>query len=497
MKKFNALSLWLTFLFCSLELAAQNGLSVIDMQVSGPIKNYVIEDLDLDGRNDLIVSYVTDDKKKSKNRFLAVFLQTADGFQPEPNQIITVDDDAVLYDIANVTGDAQKEIIYINSRGIFYYPMVKGLYRRENAKLLFETYTMFAGADPNNFEYYDFGRVITNATYDDLLIPLGGTTLLATRNDSKNKYSLLTELNTGVTLKVKRDSDLGFVNGYQQGYIIEVLNLNNDQLLDLAFIFGNHIDIYIQGNNKEFGQLPDKEITFKSGSQKTQTQIKMFQDLNGDGLSDVFLERVDFSDRLDLKKEFEFYFGSRDSRNIITMAAKPDYVLTQNGVLVKALVEDIDGDSKFDLSVLSYDIGVTNLFNTFLASGIKVNYHLYMQKGNTLAKSATYQKDIDQEINIRRDYFRNLFYNISCDLNGDGLKELISFRDDKTLVVYLGNQRTYLSTSKSYSENITIPENGMNVSSHHIFSKQKDDLVIRYDHDDPPALRNTLKIISK
>ena len=120
-----------------------------------------------------------------------------------------------------------------------------------------------------------------------------------------------------------------------------------------------------------------------------------------------------------------------------------------------------------------------------------------MQRGNTFPKSSTYQKDIEQEINIRRDYNRDLMYNLSADLNGDGFNELISFKDDKTMVVYLGNSKTYLSASKSFSENVQVPENGKNISSQKIFSKQKNDLVIIYDNNDPSSLRNTLKIISK
>lgn len=497
MNKYNILWIFLLLILFSFPLTAQSGLSIIDIQVSGAIQNYVVEDLDQDGRSDLIISYTTNDRKKSNNRFLAVFFQTADGFPNNPNQTLPIDDDAIVYDVANVVGDNQKEIVYINSRGVFYIPLVKNVYRRENAKLLIETFTMFSGADADNFEYYNFARIVTNSTYDDLLIPLGGTTLIASRSESKNRYIAISELYSGVSLKIKRDANLGMVSANQQSYAIEILNLNNDGLLDIAFIYENHIDFFLQSTNQDFNQTADKEINFRTGGLKTKTQIKLLKDLNNDGLADVFIERVDFSDRMDLKKEFEIYNGSRDSKSVLNFSVKPDFSVSQKGIWVNAIVEDIDGDSKYDLAILNYGIGITNIFNTFLSNSIKVNFNLYIQKGNTFSPNPTYQKDIEQEIDIRRDYFRNLFYNISCDLNGDGFNELISFRDNKTLVVYLGNRRTYLSSAKSFSETIIIPENGNNISAQNIFSKQKQDMVIRYDQEDAPSLRNTLKIISK
>ncbi len=491
--------LFLSFFLLSLqiELFGQSGLSIVDLQVNGLIRNYVVEDLDQDGRNDVVISYSTDDKRKSKNRFLAVYFQSSDGFLQEPNQVIQVDDDAVVYDVANVQGDNQKEILYINSRGVFYIPLIKGLFRRESGKLLIEAGDIFPGPDVFKLEFFNFARAVTNSTFDDLLIPIGSTNFLYTRSDTKNRFVQVTEILSGVNVSLISDEEQDAITSTAAGSHTDIINYNNDQYPDIAFLFKNKIEVFLQTPDGKFNQIPDREVNFKTGDSKTSTMIKSLKDMNGDGIPDVFIERTNYADRLEFKKDFEFFWGTRDAKGIASFGNKPDYTASETGIFVKAITEDFDNDGKVDLAVMNFDIGISNLLGTFISNNIKVSCSLFLQRGNTFPKSSTYQKDIEQEINIRRDYNRDLMYNLSADLNGDGFNELISFKDDKTIVVYLGNSKTYLSASKSFSENVQVPENGKNMSSQKIFSKQKNDLVIMYDYNDPQSLRNTLKIISK
>ena len=90
-------------------------LRAFDIEAHDKITEVLAEDLDGDGRKDLLLLL---------GREVRIYFQReAGGFPAEPDQRFRIDPRAVVMDLGDVLGDGTKQIAFIRDDGVYAYPM--------------------------------------------------------------------------------------------------------------------------------------------------------------------------------------------------------------------------------------------------------------------------------------------------------------------------------------------------------------------------------------
>jgi hypothetical protein len=83
---------------------------------------------------------------------------------------------------------------------------------------------------------------------------------------------------------------------------------------------------------------------------------------------------------------------------------------------------------------------------------------------------------------------------LTADLNGDGLKEVILSRSEKSLKIYWHDKDKQLS-NRSKRLKIQLPEDGDMVQALDVDGDGQDELVMRYGRLDDENMRNLLRVV--
>lgn len=469
-------------------------LQSVDFNLPGTIHSYLFEDLNNDGKVDIIISYTTFVNNRPVNRYLAIFFQSASGFYSNANQTLSMDLDIVGFDVGNVQGDDAKEILYVTKTGVYFIPLQKDLFRKEQSKLLFETGSIYSTPDPSGLARLKIAYRISNSALDDFLIPDGNS--IHYFSYSGKRYTEQNELSAPITAEfhLTNQSTEAIQSIYSPK--IYVINYALDNLFYICVESRGQLAVYNLAD-RSFILMPIMSTFYSSSALKEKVTILKVEDLNSDGIPDVLVEKFNTTDLIEKNVKYEFYFGQRDSKGVWQLKNSPDQTILAKGMFVQYSISDINNDGQMDMTIMEAQVSVGSIFTNILNNGIKVAYKLYLQKNSKFSNVPNYQKDVDQNIELRKDYDRKFPFEFSGDIDGDGLNDLIIAKDNQNLVVYLGNAKTYLASSRSIQQSVTIPNSGESLQLHHVFSTRKKDLVLMYHSQDQNNLRSTLKVLTR
>ena len=102
--------------------AAASDFRMIECKVTGKIGTVVAKDLNNDGRNDLVVSYVVGSPPNHKSK-IAVFISDNSGPKEAPDFVMDLPGDACLFDLADFDQDKQLELVLLRKWSIYSYAL--------------------------------------------------------------------------------------------------------------------------------------------------------------------------------------------------------------------------------------------------------------------------------------------------------------------------------------------------------------------------------------
>ncbi|MBN8705845.1 MAG: VCBS repeat-containing protein [Bacteroidetes bacterium] len=497
MKKLFSLFIFAFFFSISFSLFAQSDLSVTDLKVPGQISDYVVKDINKDDRADFIVSFISVAGPKTGNRFISTFLQTPDGFYSEPGQTIQIDANVVGFELANVSGDQADELILLQKSGLFFMPFQNGNFRKDLLKPLADVNPALPFPDKNSLLHLPLKVSSTKSEFDDLVIPSENSIIVVSKESQKAKSSETITL-TGFPETEMQPEGVSFTG---VNYQIEVpaqkyFPFLSENSQDLVLIYKNRISVYFQDPTSGLKPYPDFSLHFLStGSEEI--AIRASDDFNGDGVLDVLLERSLFNDLVSRELKYEFYYGSRNPKGQTQLKNKPDQIISGSGILVQYSMEDLNRDGRLDFVTLEANISVTNLLTSFVTRDMKINYKFYIQKNQRFNSNPSLEKEISQDLNIRKDFNKTLLMTVGADIDGDGFKDLAISKDSKTLMVFSGLQNGIITAAATYFQTVPIPADAKLIRAFPIFEPKRSDLIFIYGAKDPANLRSLVRIISR
>ena len=333
-------------------------------------KEVITQDLDADGRSDILATCVSGAYPTYK-RSLALFRQRPNGSFPEaPDQMIPLDRQAALVDVADVLPDPGKEILLLGPDGVRVLTLSQGRYGEP--KPLISHPTFVALSDPRLIPVWDFARDWDGDGQDEILLP------------GFNSLSLY-QSPAGPPQELRLPVRPTIVPTYRPGTLIEAkytlwdiqpLDFDGDGKADLIAVQDDQIFVFKQLDTGKFAADPDPRITLNLWPEKVRQEREirpltqalapdyyvMMGDFDHNGKAD-FLTLTLTGGLIGLVSETRLYFGGDPN----LLRGQPSQTIVLKDAGAGPYFADLDHDGKQELLLSYAAVTVSNAARTVLS----------------------------------------------------------------------------------------------------------------------------------
>ncbi len=468
MKKF--VTLFICFLFFSFNSYAQSDFLEIfeksEMKFDDLMDDIFFEDLDNNDLKDIVIQTNT-----LKNKKLLIFFQNRDGFNSAPSQILNMDENAIIFDVGNITNQYPgKEIVYLTSSSLRYYYLKDNFYNPESIKLI-DISSIFLSPSPESPVRCEFIWDLNEDKLDELyVLKPNYLTLLSGEKNGVFKETQKIGLNPIFSIRSPlrfSSEDLEVPENFSQKIITRVPVLyfedfNGDKRKDIISIFKDKIKVFLQNEKREFSKEPDFEINLDILSEEEKKKIPPPSysvdaiDLNNNGLIDIVVSKSQLQTMGSLSKIYIHL--NKEGKISLT----PDQILVNDSAFGHPAILDINGDNHKDLIISEAKMGIFQILKVLITKKLTYENAIYLgQSGKYPKLPATKVKS-----KIRFDFEKlertegEIAY-FSGDFNKDGIKDVLKKIDEKNmLAIFLGvsgARKKIFSKKASYRVKAELP----------------------------------------
>jgi hypothetical protein len=283
---------------------------------------------------------------------------------------------------------------------------------------------------------------------------------------------------------------------------------------DLLAVYKDSLLVFLQKETGYFAQRPRQTLPLHFGDiwrgakiqrvriadESERFRLMRVKDLNGDGVLDAAIARVSTKESMvNPATDVRIYCGRRDSsdsKQLIYFAETPDQIIRPDGTQLVLDIVDINRDGKLDLVIPAIKVGLQNIVKMLLTRTVEIRADIFLMN-----QEGRYPKKPDLDIRMVVGFsFRggatSPVYEIA-DFNGDGYLDILSSISEKTLAIFLGNDKKGLDTKIGPKFNVLLPQNGEMVRAMDLNSDNRCDVVITYNEDNAlhQNLVNVLRVL--
>jgi len=431
------------------------------LNVEGRVMWVEASDLNSDGGPDLVAMF-----RKNGNeahRFLAVFMQQADGRYPEkPNEVRTVPDDASVATVADCDGDGAGEIVFMTSSGISAITVVQGKLSATPVEWVkAQSATLFSDKDALPL-WALCGDWHKNGGHE---IALWGTgTLSFYRASAPGQFALVDRLraapratNTSQPSGTFRGTgvqrDLSIATTYTYPELI-VGDYQGDGKADLFLSSEEKLRIYV-GDGTKYAERPSVALDFnfrtpEERNRRNGSIAAQALDLNGDGKTDYVMNKVTGSINA-LKSETAVHLNKGG------FSKKPDQLIKREGFSALAQFADLNGDGRLEMIEAHSDIGILGLARVLVSRKVTVDALITQNTGGIFDLENTAKFDITFALDFGGGpVLRGPIPHLSQDIDGDGYLDFLASPDGETLQLFLGKKNASFNPAAALKLNVEI-----------------------------------------
>ena len=191
-----------------------------------------------------------------------------------------------------------------------------------------------------------------------------------------------------------------------------------------------------------------------------------FRDVNGDGKVDLVVHRaVVAGSWMGATAELAVSLGTG-------RAFSPPTVVRTESLAVDVALEDIDSDGDLDLVVPQIDISLSNMARALLARRMQVDISLFEWDGQLSATPRPLRG-----VSIPMENHEQLHVELSTDLTGDGLADMVFHEGDGPVLVYAGSKEG-MSDSPWGSVQVPVPPGEDSLFIHDLTGDGRPEVVV-------------------
>jgi hypothetical protein len=415
---------------------------VKQLQVDGDVLNIVAEDLDGDGRKDLLVNFKRG-LTPNETRHFAVFWNQGKTFSAKPDLVVPVDADACTFDVASIDGQPGAQVLTMTP---------KGVYARSLRGRSWGAATAVVGGPTLCYqpERADLPRLrlvqdVAAEGSGDLLVPSLGAVSVYRRNGGA--------FSPAGRVEVHMDSSLSFSShGSKQPGMpsihvqhrfprLNVADTDGDGRRDIIVSHEDRVDIFQQhadgsfegpaGFQRNFGIRLADEI--KDAHSDVGVSVN---DIDGDGIADLVIRKQIAHGLASFVNTTYVFFGRKGGG----YAEKADQVMKTEGASGSEVdLLDLTGDGHPDLISPSVNIGILAIIRILTTKTLKIKYQVFpfVPATRRFADEPIAEREIKLTLNLSGESDTQAA-DYEGDYNGDRRRDLVFGTGDNELSIFPG-----------------------------------------------------------
>ena len=367
--------------------------------------------------------------------------------------------------------------------------------------------SMYLSDRVQSLKQLDFVQALNNDGLDDLILPdfeqlnLWLSDCCGARHPQSLPIAARLEINENSVSY--NDQDIYFAD------------MNGDGKTDLITVQKGQLNVFEQNINMQFSVKPRIvdinnaihginwwDMTGPNDQEMDQSDIKhrkvkAIDDFNADGIPDLAVEFTNSSGVLDKTIDYEFFYGAlKDAQ--VTFSKQANTKITSEDTLSNLALLDINMDGKKEVTVSSYDIGISQIVSALLSGSIDQDVLIFsMDNNNQFSKTPLVSQEVEITFSLSSGTRGRPLVKM-MDVNGDRFKDIVySDGDDvlRTLMATPSEREPY--DSRSLRQKISLPKNPSEASAEDINDDDKVDLVLHFGSaDSPEQLKRLLVLIA-
>ena len=296
------------------------------------------------------------------------------------------------------------------------------------------------------------------------------------------------------------------------------MDYDQDGRSDLVFWNADHFDVYRQDTHGMFSTVAETftvDIPFDTNGaysiafdfsgenmfslifgfrENTKRRVlHTFQDLNGDGVSDLVIHSLEGRSLGKQRSVYEVHFGMPTPDGIVfardvSMTIRPRG--TAGGLqpwgYSSQWLEDLDGDGNIDILFKDVQTGLVGMSRAIIGKSIAIDLEFYRMENDRHPDKPTTMRKIRPDLDIfEKD---RVFFPVVLlgDVSGDGRSDLLVGKNWEELHVFLGVPGQELLARKPQKVAVAMPNDERNARLVDLNADNKRDLLIHYPSSTDP-----------
>lgn len=427
--------------------------AVHEIEAPGQVEDVDVVDIDMDGKEDLVVFLTRGRKGPAPERYIAIFYQrpASRDYARTPDQTVEVPAGAAVRFVADVDPrGGGKELGFLGPFGAFCLTAKDRRFASAPVKL-FEDDGFFD--IPSGYQCPDWSSLVRDVSGDrlpDILFLRKGDATLWIQDPERRTFArtAVFPLEYKQTFGPRIETLLlgRFISFYGQLARPVIADVDANALGDVVTFRNRSIETYLQRIGPErFKRDPDRRMPLRVVSEDATRSDDEFNnvrtalhDVDGDGLTDLVVYRNVGKVSLfeSMRTQIIFYRGTRNGWD----EARPAQILNLKGISIDPALIDIERDGKTDLVVSSLRTDlITNAVRAIFSS-VTVTYYVFRwdEEKRCWSETADFSRDFTIDVKRLEGSGTIPFAYFWGDYDGDGVQDLLSLEEENELGIYPG-----------------------------------------------------------
>ena len=406
------------------------GFDRVDLQVAGKISTVIPADVDGNGKNDLVVSYAKGSAPQA-TPFVAVFLARANGYGAQPDFTFSLPLDSCLIEPADIGQTGRSDLVVFRKRKVVstaLEPSSERIWRTlldRGSDLMFPAVTGTVPSVDLVRDWLGEGKVaVAMPVYGHTLFfqpdpkgdlaPAGRVRLRV--NGWMSVRGPATDNTPGTSLHAGAETPKLFLIRKQDGGR-ELVATFREEIWQHALRDGRFEET---GKHRSFSILTDKE---RRDDNMMMTSV--VDDLNGDGLADLMINKYGGS-LTRFKSGVYLFAGGADGP-----ADTPAYTLERDGFVSLLRFQDLNDDGYKEMILPTVDIGLFQIARMLTSQSMKIKVSVYRGGAGYYGKEPELSRQLTLKVATEAG-IQIMGYppDFSGDFDGDGKPDLFMAHDD-------------------------------------------------------------------
>jgi hypothetical protein len=426
------------------------------LRVPGRVLGVRAEDVDGDGRRDLIVVFAGGRAPAQVRRIAAFFYghKKEGGYSSEPDQILDPPRGTAFVDLGDVDGDGKRALLYADGRGVSAQRLDGTRHFEAGPRPLVQIAGLLATPDEEDLPFFDVMRDWNHDQKDELLLPLSaeaaGTAVFTRGSDGSWARVGTLRLAPRARYLVRAEAYEPRLRNFsaQITYTFPELTVGDydgDGKPDLFAVIDDTLEVFKGGVPTVFSPVP---VARHLLGVRTEAEVRRgahvhttVRDLDGDGIADLAVNKV--SGGLgQMRAQTGFYYGKKGGGY-----APPAQVLAREGFSGALSFADLDGDGRPDLVLPHVDVGLGEMARALISKKMRVGWEAHRNLGNrTFSVEPQTVKEVDFDVDTSQlADIEGPYPSVDGDFNGDGKADFVSSIGSGELGIWLGGGKTLIA----------------------------------------------------